>query len=89
MIKAVTIKVTGRLQNVAYRHYARLAAMDYKIVGKFQNNPDGTVCIEAQGEEHGLQDFIDYCKRGPAWARIDSIDIQPADVRDDLTEFDA
>jgi acylphosphatase len=89
MIKAVTIKVNGRLQNVGYRHYARLAAQDYGIAGKFLNLDDGSVYIEAQGEEQGLQDFIDYCKEGPAWARIDGIDIQPAEVNEELTRFDA
>ncbi|MBR4324814.1 MAG: acylphosphatase [Bacteroidales bacterium] len=89
MIKAVTIKVNGRLQNVGYRHYARLAAQDYGIAGKFLNLDDGSVYIEAQGEEQGLQDFIDYCKKGPAWARIDGIDIQPAEVNEELTRFDA
>ncbi|MCR5454834.1 MAG: acylphosphatase [Bacteroidales bacterium] len=89
MIKAVTIKVNGRLQNVGYRRYARLAAKDYGIVGKFENLDDGSVYIEAQGEEQGLQDFIDYCKKGPAWARIDGIDIQPAEVQEGVSEFDA
>jgi len=89
MIKAVTIKVNGRLQNVGYRHYARLAANDYGIVGKFVNNDDGSVYIEAQGEEQGLQDFIDYCKKGPAWARIDKIEIEAAEVNEELTAFDS
>lgn len=89
MTKAITIKVNGRLQNLGYRHYARLAAQDYGIVGKFLNMPDGSVYIEAQGEEQGLEDFIEYCKKGPAWARIDNIDIQPAEVQEGLTTFDS
>ncbi|MBQ5451893.1 MAG: acylphosphatase [Bacteroidales bacterium] len=87
MKKAVSIKVSGRVQKVAYRHYARLAAQDYKIAGKIENCPDGSVYIEAQGEENNLQDFIDYCKQGPSWARVDNIEILPIEVREDLTDF--
>ena len=87
MIKAVTIKANGRVQNVAYRHYARLAAQDYKITGRIENLPDGSVYIEAQGEESNLEDFIEYCKKGPAWDRIDNIEIESTDVSDERTEF--
>jgi acylphosphatase len=87
MKKAVSIKVGGRVQKVAYRHYARLAAQDYKIAGKIENLPDGSVYIEAQGEERNLQDFIDYCKKGPVWARVDSIEILPKEVDENLTDF--
>jgi acylphosphatase len=73
---------------VAYRHYARLAAQDYKIAGKIENLPDGSVYIEAQGEENNLKDFIDYCKTGPSWARVDNIEILPIDVQQDRKGFE-
>ena len=88
MKKAVSIKVSGRVQKVAYRHYARLAAQDYKIAGKIENCPDGSVYIEAQGEENNLKDFIDYCKTGPSWARVDNIEILPIDVQQDRKGFE-
>ncbi|MBQ3691550.1 MAG: acylphosphatase [Bacteroidales bacterium] len=88
MEKAVSIKVSGRVQKVAYRHYARLAAQDYKIAGKIENLPDGSVYIEAQGEENNLKDFIDYCKTGPSWARVDNIEILPIDVQQDRKGFE-
>lgn len=88
MEKAVSIKVTGRLQNVGYRHYARLAAQDYKLTGKFVVNDDGSVYIEAQGEQNNLEEFIEYCKRGPAWARVDSIDIEPIPCSEERISFE-
>lgn len=88
MEKAVSIKVTGRLQNVGYRHYARLAAQDYKLTGKLIINPDGSVYIEAQGEQNNLEEFIEYCKRGPAWARVDTIDIENIPISEERTSFE-
>ena len=89
MEKAVSITVTGRVQQVGYRHYTRLAAQDYDIKGKIENKADGTVYIEAQGEEKNLQEFIDFCRRGPVWARVDNIDIQPIDVNEQYTTFES
>lgn len=88
MEKAVTIKVNGRLQNTGYRHFARLAAQDYSIKGILIYNPDGSVYIEAQGEENNLEAFLAYCKRGPIWGRVDNIDIQPADLQE-FTDFES
>ena len=87
MEKAVSITVSGRVQQVGYRHYTRLAAQDYDIKGKIENKADGSVYIEAQGEEKNLQEFIDFCKKGPVWARVDNIDIQPIDVNEQYTTF--
>lgn len=89
MEKAVSITVSGRVQQVGYRHYTRLAAQDYDIKGKIENKADGSVYIEAQGEEKNLQEFIDFCKKGPVWARVDNIDIQPIDVNEQCTTFES
>ena len=89
MEKAVSITVSGRVQQVGYRHYTRLAAQDYDIKGKIENKADDSVYIEAQGEEKNLQEFIDFCKKGPVWARVDNIDIQPIDVNEQYTTFES
>ena len=89
MEKAVSITVSGRVQQVGYRHYTRLAAQDYDIKGKIENKADGSVYIEAQGEEKNLQEFIDFCKKGPVWARVYNIDIQPIDVNEQYTTFES
>ena len=39
--------------------------------------------------EELIVDFIDYCKKGPAWARIDKIEIEAAEVNEELTAFDS
>jgi len=75
MEKAVSILVKGHVQHVGYRRYAELAAKDYHIVGKIENCPDKSVYIEAQGEEEEIENFLDYCRKGPIWANVESIEI--------------
>jgi acylphosphatase len=63
MEKAVSITVSGRVQQVGYRHYTRLAAQDYDIKGKIENKADGSVYIEAQGEEKTCKSLLIFARR--------------------------
>ncbi|MBQ9212638.1 MAG: acylphosphatase [Bacteroidales bacterium] len=90
MKKAVNIKVSRQAaQKNGYCRYARLAAEDFSIVGKMEKLSDGSVYIEAQGEEDSLNDFIAYCQSGPAWARVNEEDVEivPMEVNESFTEF--
>lgn len=58
MQKRVNIQVSGRVQGVGYRGFARLVANRYGIVGYAANNPDGNVTIVGEGEEESLRQFI-------------------------------
>ena len=45
------------------------------IVGFVSNNKDGTVEVFAEGEEEILNQFIEWCKKGPKGAKVEKIDI--------------
>ena len=70
------ITVHGKVQNVGFRFYTARTAQEFKIEGDVQNEPDGSVYIEAEGEKDALETFVSWCHRGPQWARVDQIDIQ-------------
>jgi acylphosphatase len=76
MIKSCRITVSGRVQNVGFRYYTAIAARENNVNGFVKNEPDGTVYIEAEGEEDNLDKFVSFCRRGPQWARVDQFDIQ-------------
>jgi len=40
--------------------------------------PDGSVYIEAEGEEEDLLRFIDWCRQGPGYAHVKDLLIQEA-----------
>jgi acylphosphatase len=81
-MKSVEITVTGRVQNVGFRYYTHKTAVELGIKGFVKNRPDGTVYIEAEGEEGSLASFIAWCHRGPAWARVDDVQIHEQPVQD-------
>lgn len=88
MIKAVTIKVSGRLKQVGYHSNMVIAAHELHIVGTYTSNQDNSVTIVAQGEEKGLQDFIEYSKKPSPFTRVDSHEVEAIEVNEELTSFE-
>ncbi len=82
VIKTVSIQVSGRVQGVGFRYYTRKKAEECKVNGFVQNKTDGSVYIEASGETIDIDTFIDWCKQGPAWARVLDIRISELPVQE-------
>jgi acylphosphatase len=76
MKKSIRITVTGKVQNVGFRFYTARTAQEFSISGFVKNEPDGSVYIEAEGEEDLLEIFTEWCRQGPNWARVDRLDVQ-------------
>ena len=67
------ITVTGRVQGVGFRYFVMKNATALGIAGFVKNMPDGSVYIEAEGEKDKLNLFLDQCRRGPSWSRVDNV----------------
>lgn len=88
MIKAVLIKVSGRLKQVGYHSNMVIAAQELHIAGTYTSNPDGSVSMTAQGEEKDLHDFIEYSKKPSPFTRVDSHNVEAIEVNEELTSFE-
>lgn len=75
---AKRIVVSGRVQGVFYRDTCRREANRLGIAGSAQNLPDGTVEVIADGEPGAVDELIAWCKRGPAQADVDSVEVSDA-----------
>jgi acylphosphatase len=73
--------VSGRVQQVGYRDWVVRKAAALRVTGWVRNLPDGRVEIMAEGDDDTLRDFTEACHDGPTLARIDAIDVQPAQGR--------
>ncbi|MQY80518.1 MAG: hypothetical protein GH151_15255 [Bacteroidetes bacterium] len=69
-MKNVRITVRGRVQNVGFRYFTFETANMFNIKGLVKNEMDGSVYIEAEGEEPDVDLFIEHVKQGPSWAII-------------------
>lgn len=73
MKKHVNLTISGRVQGVGFRYATQRSANLMGIKGFVQNNVNGSVSVEAEGEEEILNQFLEWCHQGPGWARIDRV----------------
>ncbi len=81
MKKHLNIKVFGRVQGVFFRVSAKEEAEKLGITGFAKNEKDGSVLIEAEGEEKELDQFLAWCKMGPNLAKVDKIEIKSGPLK--------
>lgn len=74
--KAVILKVYGKVQGVGFRYYTHKKANELGLNGFVKNKPDGSVYVEAEGEDAHLQEFINWCEVGPTWAHVTKVERQ-------------
>lgn len=86
--KAVNLVVSGRVQGVGFRYFARQQAVPRGIRGWVKNLSDGSVEIWAEAEKEILEDFVDHIGRGPTFGRVDDMEIRWAEPTGDFTIFD-
>lgn len=81
MEKHLNIKVYGQVQGVFFRSTAKAEAEKLGIKGFTRNEPDGTVYIEAEGDENSLEKFLSWCHSGPEVAQVEKVDINEAPTK--------
>jgi acylphosphatase len=86
-VQAYVLRVSGRVQGVGFRWFAEREAVKRNIRGYVRNLEDGTVEILAQAEATDLEEFQERIRRGPAHARVTSVDLQPVEVDARLATF--
>ena len=59
------IIVKGKVQGVFFRQTAKEKAGEFEVGGSIKNTPEGDVHIIATGTKEHLQEFINWCRRGP------------------------
>ena len=74
------IAISGRVQGVGYRDWAITMALRLGLTGWVRNRMDGSVEALIVGDDQAVGEMIDACRRGPAMARVDNVDIEPVDL---------
>jgi acylphosphatase len=72
----VHVRVRGRVQGVFFRADAQARAESLGIGGWIRNAEDGSVEAVLEGDEERVQSMVDWCRRGPAGARVDGVDVE-------------
>jgi acylphosphatase len=87
MAKAVHFVAIGRVQGVFYRASAQRVGAHLGLSGWVRNRGDGAVEGHAQGDDSAVDALLDWCRRGPADARVDRLTSEAVPVDTSLTRF--
>ena len=68
------VVVRGYVQGVFFRDSCRREASTRGVAGWVTNRPDGAVDAVFEGEPGAVAAMVDWCRRGPRGADVDSVD---------------
>lgn len=74
--------VKGKVQGVFYRASTKAVADQLGVKGFVLNREDGSVYIEAEGNQFSLDSFKDWCEEGPEKAEVEHVEIEEASLKE-------
>jgi acylphosphatase len=88
MIVARRFSISGRVQGVGFRWFARDAALREGVCGWVRNLPDGRVEALVEGEAEAVTRMERALRSGPRGARVDTVHVDIETPGGQLREFD-
>jgi acylphosphatase len=74
-VKRALVVVRGSVQGVFFRAETRDRARSLDLAGWVRNAPDGTVEAAFEGDDERVESMVAWCRRGPAGARVEGVDV--------------
>jgi len=78
--RIVRVFVRGRVQGVGFRAFTQAEAIACGVAGWVRNRRSGEVEAVFAGPIEAVEALCEICRRGPPQARVDALEIAPADV---------
>lgn len=76
MKKSLQLLVRGQVQGVGFRAHTKQVADVLGVVGFVKNLPNGSVQVQATGEETMIYKLVDYCHHGPPNATVTKVSVE-------------
>ncbi|MEK7581714.1 MAG: acylphosphatase [Patescibacteria group bacterium] len=87
MKRRLECEISGRVQLVMYRDFARRRALARSLTGTAENLKNDNVHIVAEGEEEVLNLFLADLKKGPIFARVTNIEAKWLNPTGEFKDF--
>ena len=87
MVRRIELSLSGRVQGVYFRASTREIAQTLGLAGYAKNLASGDVEIVAEGEEAALKQLIEWARRGPPSARVESVEVEWKEPSGEFFEF--
>lgn len=70
------VRANGLVQGVCFRAETAERATALGLGGWVRNAPDGAVEAVFEGSEERVTSLVEWCRRGPAGARVDAVSVE-------------
>jgi len=87
-MKQARIIVSGKVQGVFFRAFAKQKAGKFCVTGWIRNRSDGDVEILVQGSKENIEKFARACKIGPLMAKVSGLKIDWESLEEECGYFD-
>jgi acylphosphatase len=80
-MKHINIKITGKVQGVSFRAVTKMVADQMGVRGMIRNEKDGSVYVEAEGDDVLLEVFLEWCHDGTDRAVVEKVEVTPGEMK--------
>jgi acylphosphatase len=80
--------ISGVVQGVFFRSNTREVAISLPITGWVRNLRDGRVEVVAEGPKDKLDQFLQWCHKGPPGASVDTVEVEWQGATGEFNDFD-
>ncbi len=84
--KRARLTLKGKVQGVFFRDFAKQNANKLGLGGYAKNLRNGNLEIVVQGEESKIKQYIQLCRGGPIFAKVEGVDIEYIDPEEDKSD---
>ena len=81
------VLISGKVQGVGFRNFTQLNAQQLGVNGYAKNLANGKVEVVAEGDKSQLYALLEFLKKGPRYAKVDSIEIDGRDFTGEYKGF--
>ena len=80
-MRHLNITVHGKVQGVFFRASTKAVADQLGVKGFVKNLPDGSVYLEAEGDDFSLESLVEWCHKGPDRAAIEKVEVVETELK--------
>lgn len=87
-MKRAHLLISGKVQGVSFRYYTKKTASNLNLKGYVKNLPDNKVEIVVEGSDSDVNEFVEWCKKGPSSSHVSDIKINYEPYSGEFMEFE-
>ena len=80
--------MSGRVQGVYFRAFTQKQAIKHGVTGFVRNKGDGSVEIVASANQDQLDQFVNWCNKGPIMAKVNQVIVNEYSTTELFTQFE-